>query len=66
MTLQQWNDHINHFRADITWPADKETIVKACDGKDLAPGILDDIKANLTDGKIYQNEEEVKEILVKE
>ena len=47
----------------ITWPATKAQIVEACNGEDVEPEILAEVKS-LPD-RTYKSAEEVKKILVK-
>ena len=64
MTQAQWDKHTEHLNSHITWPATKEQIVAACNGEDVEPEVLEDVKANLADGT-YESAEDVKKILVK-
>ncbi len=64
MTQQQWDKHAGHMNEHITWPANKQQILEACNGEDVDKEVLEDVEMNLPDGT-YENEEEVKGILVK-
>jgi len=64
MTQVQWDKHMTHYKDHIKWPASKEDIVKACSGEDVEPEVLQDIKNNLPEGKIFQNPDEVKNFVV--
>lgn len=65
MTQQQWDKHAEHLRDHITWPASKQQILEACNGEDVEKEVLEDVETNLPDGT-YENEAEVKGILVKQ
>jgi len=65
MTKAQWDKHTDHLNNHITWPATKEQVVAACNGEDVEPAVLEDVKQNLPDGT-YENAEEVMKVLVKE
>jgi hypothetical protein len=64
MTTQQWNQHQQHMDEHISWPATKDAIIKACEGSDVEPNVLEEIKTKLSDGNRTYTEAEVKQILV--
>lgn len=64
MTQQQWDAHASHMKEHVAWPATKTQIVAACNGEDVEPAVLEDVKTNLPEGT-YSTMEEVHNILVK-
>ena len=62
MTQQQWNQHIDHLRDHISWPANKAQIMAACMGEDVEKSVMSELK-NLPE-KTYESEGEVKAALV--
>lgn len=64
MTMKQWNDHKTHLDEHITWPATKQEIVEACQGSDVEPEVMEDLKTKLSDGDKKYTQEEAKRMLV--
>lgn len=64
MTMQQWDKHQQHMDEHITWPATKQEILEACQGTDVEAGILDEVRAKLSDSGKKYTEAEAKNILV--
>ncbi|MDP2692501.1 MAG: DUF2795 domain-containing protein [bacterium] len=62
MTQQQWDQHIDHLQNHVDWPASKSQIIAACSGEDVEASVMDEL--NNLPSKTYQNETEVKKILV--
>ncbi|KKT58399.1 MAG: hypothetical protein UX91_C0003G0057 [Candidatus Amesbacteria bacterium GW2011_GWB1_47_19] len=50
MTQKQWDTHRQHVDDHITWPATKQEIVDACQGMDVEPAVLKDLKTMIPDG----------------
>ncbi|MBI3282632.1 hypothetical protein HYZ70_00975 [Candidatus Curtissbacteria bacterium] len=65
MTNQQWEDHKVHLTEHFPWPATGKAIKEACNGEDVTPEVLKEVKEMLDDEKKYTLDE-VKKILVKE
>lgn len=64
MTQAQWDAHDEHFKSHVTkWPATKEEIIAACNGMDVEPAVLEEVK-NLSKA-VYASPEELKAELVK-
>lgn len=58
MNMQQWNKHQKHMDEHIKWPATKKEILDACQGMDVEPEILEEMKMKLPDGdKKYTKED---------
>jgi hypothetical protein len=64
MTTQQWEAHRKHMDEHIKWPATKQEIVEACQGSDVEPSVLDEIKTKLKDDGKQYTQQEVKSMLV--
>lgn len=64
MTIQQWDEHKQHMDEHIAWPATKQEILDACQGMDVKPEVLEEVKMKLTNSGKKYTEEEVKKILV--
>jgi hypothetical protein len=63
MTQTQWDKHKEHLDEHISWPATKAQIVAACEGVDVEPSVLSEMKTKLQDGKQY-TQNDVKKMLV--
>ncbi len=66
MTTQQWEDNQEHLDDHIMWPATKEEILAACNGKDMDESLLEEMKEKLPDGNKKLTKEEVQAVLVEE
>ena len=62
--MQQWTKHEGHMNDHITWPATKQEIIDACQGSDVDPEVLAEVKSTLPDGDKKYTKEEVKSLLV--
>ncbi|MBI4089575.1 MAG: DUF2795 domain-containing protein [Candidatus Levybacteria bacterium] len=63
MTQKQWDQHVDHLRSHIIWPASKAEIVAACNGEDVSPEVLNELK-RMPD-QTFQSESELNKMLVK-
>ena len=63
MTMTQWNAHIGHLDQHITWPATGSEIIAACNGEDVEPSVLNEMKSKLVPDQTY-TQEQVKNLLV--
>lgn len=66
MTTQQWNEHRQHIDEHISWPANKKEILDACEGMDVKPEVLDELKMKLTNSGKKYTKAELKKLLVME
>ncbi len=64
MTTQQWDKHQQHVDDHIKWSASKQEIIDACQGMDVEPEVLEELKTKLSDGGKRYTKEELKSILV--
>ncbi len=64
MTLVQWNAHQQHMDEHITWPATKDSILKACAGSDVDRSVLEEIKTKLMDGNTSYSKQDFKNIML--
>lgn len=64
MTQQSWDNHKQHLDDHITWPATKTEIMAACNGTDVEPEVLEEIKTTLPDDDTKYTQQEFKQMLV--
>jgi hypothetical protein len=64
ITMKQWGEHDDHMINHISWPASKKDIVEACNGEDVEPDVMKEIKA--IPDREYESPEDLKSVLVEE
>jgi hypothetical protein len=64
MNIKQWQKHEEHMNDHISWPAGKQQVIDACNGEDVEPEVMAEIKA--IPDREYESPEDLKSILLKE